>query len=112
MPGPMGVMSKSGTLSYEAGYRLAGSGVGTSVWIGVGGDAVKGTRFAELIPFFARDEQTEALLIIGEIGGNEEEEFAAGATVDVPASTRSTSRAVSHSRPRCRESRPLTRPSP
>lgn len=78
--GPLGLMSKSGTLSYEAGYRLAQHGVGTSVWVGVGGDTVKGTRFAELVPFYAADSQTEALLIIGEIGGNEEEEFAAALT--------------------------------
>jgi len=50
------------------------------VWIGVGGDPVKGTRFAELVPFYAADAQTEAVLIIGEIGGNEEEEFAAALT--------------------------------
>lgn len=79
-PGPLGLMSKSGTLSYEAGYRLAHHGVGTSVWVGVGGDTVKGTRFAELVPFFAADAQTRALLVIGEIGGNEEEEFAATLT--------------------------------
>jgi succinyl-CoA synthetase alpha subunit len=76
-PGPLGLMSKSGTLSYEAGYRLAQRGIGTSVWVGVGGDTVKGTRFAELVPFYAVDAQTKALLVIGEIGGDEEEEFAA-----------------------------------
>lgn len=75
-PGPLGLMSRSGTLSYEAGYRLAQRGVGTSVWIGVGGDPVKGTRFADLVPFYAADPGTEALLIIGEIGGADEEEFA------------------------------------
>jgi succinyl-CoA synthetase alpha subunit len=75
-PGALGLMSKSGTLSYEAGYRLAQRGVGTSVWIGVGGDPVKGTRYADLVPFYAGDAGTEALLIIGEIGGSEEEEFA------------------------------------
>ena len=75
-PGPLGLMSKSGTLSYESGYRLAGRGIGTSVWIGVGGDPVKGTRFADLVPFYSADERTRALLIIGEIGGNDEEEFA------------------------------------
>jgi len=69
-------MSKSGTLSYESGYRLALRNVGTSVWVGVGGDAVKGTRYADLVPFYAQDAQTEAVLIIGEIGGAEEEEFA------------------------------------
>lgn len=76
-PGPLGLMSKSGTLSYEAGYRLAQRGVGQSVWIGVGGDPVKGTHYADLVPFYAADPETEALLIIGEIGGHEEEDFAA-----------------------------------
>ena len=76
-PGRLGLMSKSGTLSYEAGYRLAQKGVGTSVWVGVGGDPVKGTRFADLVPFYAADAGTEAVLIIGEIGGSDEEEFAA-----------------------------------
>ena len=75
-PGPLGLMSKSGTLSYESGYRLALAGVGTSVWIGVGGDPVKGIRYADLVPFYASDERTRALLVIGEIGGSEEEEFA------------------------------------
>ena len=73
-------MSKSGTLSYESGYRLAQRGVGTSIWIGVGGDPVKGTRFAELVPFYTQDAATEALLIIGEIGGHEEEDFAQALT--------------------------------
>lgn len=77
IPGPVGIMSKSGTLSYESGYRLAQAGIGTSAWIGVGGDAVKGLRYADLVPFYAQDEQTKALLIIGEIGGHEEEDFAA-----------------------------------
>jgi succinyl-CoA synthetase alpha subunit len=77
LPGVLGLMSKSGTLSYEAGYRLAQRGVGTSVWIGVGGDPIKGTRYADLVPFFAADEGTKALLVIGEIGGHDEEEFAA-----------------------------------
>jgi succinyl-CoA synthetase alpha subunit len=76
IPGPVGIMSKSGTLSYESGFRLAQAGTGTSAWIGVGGDAVKGLRYADLVPFYAQDEQTQALLIIGEIGGHEEEDFA------------------------------------
>ena len=79
-PGPLGLMSKSGTLSYESGYRLAQRGIGTSVWVGVGGDPVKGTRYADLVPFYAADPKTEALLIIGEIGGTDEEEFAAALT--------------------------------
>jgi len=77
LPGRLGLMSKSGTLSYEAGFRLAQIGIGTSVWIGVGGDAVKGVRYADLVPFFAADDATRAVLVIGEIGGSEEEEFAA-----------------------------------
>jgi succinyl-CoA synthetase alpha subunit len=75
-PGRLGVMSKSGTLSYEVCYRLARRGIGQSAWIGVGGDLVKGTRFADLLPFFARHDDTDALLVIGEIGGTEEEELA------------------------------------
>jgi succinyl-CoA synthetase alpha subunit len=74
-PGPLGVMSKSGTLSYEICYRLVQHGIGQSVWIGVGGDQVKGTRFADLLPFFASHPDTEALLVVGEIGGTEEEEL-------------------------------------
>ena len=69
-------MSKSGTLSYESGYRLALRGVGTSVWVGVGGDPVKGVRYSDLVPFYAADAQTKGLLIIGEIGGHDEEDFA------------------------------------
>jgi succinyl-CoA synthetase alpha subunit len=76
-PGPLGVMSKSGTLSYETCFRLASRGIGQSAWIGVGGDPVKGMRFAELLPFFQRDEQTRAVLVLGEIGGTEEEDLAA-----------------------------------
>lgn len=74
--GPLGLMSKSGTLSYEAGFRLAQRGVGTSVWVGVGGDPVKGARYSDLVPFYAQDAQTTGLLIIGEIGGRDEEDFA------------------------------------
>lgn len=76
-PGPLGVMAKSGTLSYEICYRLAARGVGQSLWVGVGGDTVKGTRFADLIPVFESDPKTKAMLLIGEVGGFEEEEFAA-----------------------------------
>ena len=75
--GSIGIMSKSGTLSYEVGYRLVGRGLGQSVWIGVGGDPVKGTRYADLVPFFAADPKTKAVVVIGEIGGSEEEELAA-----------------------------------
>ena len=59
MPGPLGVMSKSGTLSYEVCYRLAQRGVGQSLWIGSGGDPVKGARFADLVPLFQSHAETE-----------------------------------------------------
>jgi succinyl-CoA synthetase alpha subunit len=75
-PGPVAMASKSGTLSYEAGFRLVQAGLGQSAWIGVGGDPVKGTRFADLAPWLARHGRTEAVLLVGEIGGDEEESFA------------------------------------
>jgi succinyl-CoA synthetase alpha subunit len=76
-PGPLAVMSKSGTLAYEACYRLVQRGIGQSLWVGVGGDPVKGTHFADLVPLLRDDAGTRGLLVIGEIGGSEEEEFAA-----------------------------------
>jgi succinyl-CoA synthetase alpha subunit len=75
-PGPMAIMTKSGTLSYEVGYRLAREGVGQSIWVGVGGDPVKGVRFADLLPMFFEDERTESIILVGEVGGTEEEECA------------------------------------
>jgi succinyl-CoA synthetase alpha subunit len=76
-PGRLGVMSKSGTLSYEVCYRLVSRGLGQSLWVGVGGDPVKGTRFCDLLPVFRADRRTAAVVVIGEIGGSEEEELAA-----------------------------------
>jgi succinyl-CoA synthetase alpha subunit len=75
-PGPIGIMTKSGTLSYEVGYRLAQDGVGQSLWVGVGGDPVKGVRFADLLPVFFDDPRTKVIVLVGEVGGTEEEECA------------------------------------
>lgn len=75
-PGRFAVLSKSGTLSYEVGYRLVRAGLGQSIWIGVGGDAVKGVRFADLVEPLCRHDETDAIILIGEVGGTEEEEFA------------------------------------
>jgi succinyl-CoA synthetase alpha subunit len=75
-PGPFAIMSKSGTLSYECGYRLAQAGRGQSIWVGVGGDQVKGLRFGDLLPVFFADPRTQAVILVGEIGGSEEEECA------------------------------------
>ncbi len=75
-PGPLAIMSKSGTLSYEVGYRLVRQGLGQSIWVGVGGDPVKGVRFADLLPVFFADARTKAIVLVGEVGGTEEEECA------------------------------------
>lgn len=75
-PGSFGIMSKSGTLSYEVAYRLVSKGYGQSAWIGVGGDPVKGVTFSDLAEGFARHARTEAVVLVGEIGGSEEEDFA------------------------------------
>jgi succinyl-CoA synthetase alpha subunit len=75
-PGPVGIMSKSGTLSYEVGYRLAREGLGQSIWVGVGGDPVKGVRFADMLPVFFDDKRTKGIVLVGEVGGVEEEECA------------------------------------
>ena len=75
-PGPLAVMSKSGTLSYEVCHRLVRRGIGQSCWIGVGGDPIKGTRFADLVPLFESHGGTRGVLVVGEIGGTEEEELA------------------------------------
>lgn len=74
--GHLAVMSKSGTLSYEVCNRLVRHGHGQSFWIGVGGDLVKGTRFSDLLPLFADDPNTHGIIVVGEIGGTEEEELA------------------------------------
>src|SRR5215813_1165029 len=76
-PGPLGIMAKSGTLSYEVCHRLVGRGLGQTLWVGVGGDSVKGTRFADILPFMLTDPSTRGIVVIGEIGGSEEEELAA-----------------------------------
>jgi succinyl-CoA synthetase alpha subunit len=75
-PGPLGIMSKSGTLSYEVGYRLAREGLGQSIWVGVGGDPVKGVRFADMLQVFFDDPRTKGIVLVGEVGGTEEEECA------------------------------------
>jgi succinyl-CoA synthetase alpha subunit len=75
-PGPLAVMAKSGTLSYEVGYRLVAVGLGQSLCVGVGGDPVKGVRFPDLLAVFVRHERTRGIILIGEVGGSEEEEFA------------------------------------
>jgi len=74
--GPVGVASRSGTLTYEIVSRLTLAGIGQTLCVGVGGDRVVGTSFARMAILFEKDPETRAILLVGEVGGSMEEEAA------------------------------------
>ena len=76
-PGPVGLVSKSGTLTYEVVYKLKGAGIGTTTCVGIGGDPVNGTSFIDCLAAFEADPETQAIVMLGEIGGTDEQEAAA-----------------------------------
>jgi succinyl-CoA synthetase alpha subunit len=76
IPGNVGVVSRSGTLTYEVLYAMKNLGMGASTCVGIGGDPVNGTNFIDVLEMFQADPKTEKVIMIGEIGGNEEEKAA------------------------------------
>jgi succinyl-CoA synthetase alpha subunit len=75
-PGPVGLVSRSGTLTYEVVHKLMGAGIGTTTCVGIGGDPINGTSFIDCLAAFEGDPETRAVVMIGEIGGTDEQDAA------------------------------------
>ena len=83
-PGKVGLVSRSGTLTYQIMHELNLAGIGISTCVGIGGDPVIGSNFLDIIPRFAEDPETEAIVFVGEIGGNEEQKAGEWIKANIP----------------------------